>query len=142
MLFACSFAACSDDEGDQHATDLRLIEDYLADNALTAESTNSGLHYIITREGTGDHPTLQDEVTVGYRGYLLDGTVFDQTTGGQTITWPLSGFIPGWQEGIPKLKAGGEGTFFIPSRLGYGAQPQPGIPANSVLIFDVQLVSF
>lgn len=142
LLFAfalLTFAACNDDDVSQHETDIALIEEYLIDNGLTAESTDSGLHYIITKEGTGDHPTVQDEITIGYKGYLLDGSVFDQN---DNFTWPLSQLILGWQEGIPKLKAGGEGVLLIPSRLGYGSQALAGIPANSVLLFDVSLTSF
>ena len=142
-LFAISFLACnSDDDGDQHTTDLQLIEQYLLDNQLTAQSTESGLHYIITKEGTGGHPTLQSEVKMRYRGYLLDGTVFDEVGGTDFIEFPLSVFIAGWQEGVQKFKKGGEGTLLIPSRLGYGGQEQGTIPANSVLLFDIELIDF
>ncbi len=143
LLCFCSFIACNDDDSDsQHAMDVDLIKTYLSDNNLTAQSTDSGLHYIIEKEGSGPHPTLADRVTVKYRGYLLDGTEFDATVGNQTFSGPLSGLIQGWQEGIPKFKAGGEGVLLIPSRLGYGSFPRDKIPANSVLIFDITLVSF
>ena len=143
ILLAFFFIACnSDDDGDQHATDIQQIEQYLLDNQLTAQSTDSGLHYIITKDGLGDHPNLQSEVKMRYRGYLLDGTVFDQVTGTDFIEFPLSGFIPGWQEGVQKFKKGGEGTLLIPSRLGYGNRAQGSIPANSVLLFDIELIDF
>ncbi|MEI6409778.1 MAG: FKBP-type peptidyl-prolyl cis-trans isomerase [Bacteroidota bacterium] len=60
----------------------------------------------------------------------------------QMATFPLSSLIKGWQEGIPLLKKGGKGTFFIPSALGYGSQDQGAIPANSVLIFEITLVDY
>jgi FKBP-type peptidyl-prolyl cis-trans isomerase FkpA len=123
-------------------SDMDKIEAYLADNNLTATATASGLYYIITQEGTGDHPNLLSSVTVRYKGYLLDGTVFDQTTGNQTVTFPLANLIQGWQEGIPLLKKGGKGTFFCPSDLGYGSQQVGSIPPNSVLIFEIELVDF
>ncbi|MCC6724846.1 MAG: FKBP-type peptidyl-prolyl cis-trans isomerase [Saprospiraceae bacterium] len=126
---------------EQLAKDIKKIEDYLKDNNLTAESTASGLHYIIEEPGTGGHPTLDDDVTVNYKGYLLDGSVFDQTSG-TPITFGLSGVILGWQEGIPLFQKGGKGTLLIPSGLAYGANPPSGIPSRAVLAFDVELVNF
>jgi FKBP-type peptidyl-prolyl cis-trans isomerase FkpA len=127
---------------EQLQKDLGLIRQYLADNNLTADSTSSGLHYIITKEGTGGKPPANSTVTVKYKGYLLDGTVFDETTGSSTATFPLFNLIQGWQEGIPLLKKDGKGTFLIPSYLGYGSSPVGTIPANSVLIFEIELVKF
>jgi FKBP-type peptidyl-prolyl cis-trans isomerase FkpA len=106
-----------------------------------AQSTASGLHYVIEEPGTGGHPTLDDEVTVNYKGYLLDGNVFDQTSG-TPITFGLRQVILGWQEGIPLFQKGGKGKLFIPSGLGYGANPPSGIPSRAVLAFDVDLVDF
>ncbi len=123
-------------------SDMEKIEGYLADNNLTATSTPSGLYYIITKEGTGGHPNLSSSVTVKYKGYRLNGEVFDETTGNNTATFPLTNLILGWQEGIPLLKKGGKGTFFCPSDLAYGSQRVGDIPANSVLIFEIELVDF
>ncbi len=134
-------SACKKEES-QADKDDAIIQQYLSDNNIEATKDASGLYYVITEEGTGDHPDINSEVTVRYKGYLTDGTVFDQTSGSSTATFPLSGLIRGWQIGIPKLKQGGKGTFFVPSTLGYGSQAVSGIPANSVLIFDIELVSF
>lgn len=123
-------------------SDMEKIEDYLSRNNLIATPTASGLYYIITEEGSGGHPNLQSTVTVRYKGYLLDGNVFDETVGNQTLSWPLMSLIEGWQIGIPLLQKGGKGTFFIPSHLGYGPQKAGDIPGNSVLIFDIELVDF
>lgn len=127
---------------EQLQKDIGLIRQYLADNNLKADSTGSGLYYIITKEGTGDNPPASSTVTVKYKGYLLDGTVFDETSGSSTATFPLFNLIQGWQEGIPLLKKDGKGTFLIPSYLGYGSSPVGSIPANSVLIFEIELVKF
>ena len=123
-------------------TDMEKIEDYLAENNLVAEHTASGLYYIITEPGSGGHPNLNSTVKVKYKGYLRSGRVFDETTGSQTATFPLTNLIAGWQEGIPLLQRGGKGTFFLPSDLGYGSQAVGDIPANSVLIFEIELVDF
>ncbi len=145
ILFVCG---CSKDEvidpAEQLQKEIALIEAYLAKHNLTATKTASGIHYIITKEGTGDYPTATSEVTVKYKGYLLDGTVFDQTTGTDTAKFKLNGVIPGWREAVPLLKKGGKGTFFIPSSLAYGALgTQDGtIKPNTVLIFDIELIDF
>lgn len=117
------------------------IKQYLADNDLVAEKTDEGVYYIITKEGTGVNPNIANDVTVHYKGYLLNGDVFDSSYDrGKQSTFPLSGVIKGWQIGIPKLKEGGAGRLFIPSHLAYGANPPNNrIPANAVLAFDIEL---
>ncbi len=125
----------------QHAIDVQKIKDYLSDNNITAQSTSSGLHYVIEQEGTGGNPGQKSTVTVFYKGYLLNGQVFDQT-GTSPISFPLKQVILGWREGIPFFKKGGKGKLFLPSALAYGNIPLQGIPANSVLIFEVELVNF
>jgi FKBP-type peptidyl-prolyl cis-trans isomerase FkpA len=134
--------ACKKDRIDQGEIDRQLIKDYLAANNLNAEERPSGLFYIITREGEGEHPDDNSTVTVRYRGYLLNGTVFDQTSDDETISLPLNNLIDGWRIGIPLMKKGGEATLLLPSALGYGPIALGIIPANSVLVFDIDLVDF
>ena len=129
-------------EDSQTEKDDQIIRDYLSENNIDATKHSSGLYYIITVIGTGNNPNANSEVTVRYKGYLTDGTIFDQTDGSSTATFGLGSLIEGWKIGIPLLKEGGAGTFFIPSVLGYGSQGSGSIPANSVIIFDIELVSF
>ena len=120
------------------------IQQYLTENNLTAEVTASGLHYIIEEPGVGNaYPVLTDLVEVFYKGYLLTGSVFDQTSTDPAV-FQLSGVIDGWKEGIRLFKKGGKGKLFIPSDLAYGASPPSGsgIPANGVLVFDIELKDF
>ena len=120
--------------------DITTIENYLNSNGLSAEKTDSGIHYIIDEEGSGDFPCLESRVTVNYRGYLTSGQEFDSNSG---ISFNLTGVIDGWKEGMTLFRKGGSGTLLIPSGLGYGPAGIPGtIPGNSVLIFDVELISF
>jgi FKBP-type peptidyl-prolyl cis-trans isomerase len=117
--------------------DQLTIQAYKESNGLTTSTTPSGLHYIIDVVGSGRNPTISDEVRVNYVGRLINGTQFDANN---NITFQLTNVIQGWQEGIPLLRVGGKGRLIIPSSLGYGSTPQPNIPANSVLIFDVDLL--
>ncbi len=138
-----ALVACSEDsDTDQLETDRKIIEQYLKDNNLTATAHPSGLYYSITEPGTGGSPSTSSRVIVRYKGYLTDGTIFDETTGNQTRAFQLSSLIPAWQIGIPLLKKGGKGKFFVPSGLGYGSSATDDIPANSVLIFEIELVDY
>jgi FKBP-type peptidyl-prolyl cis-trans isomerase FkpA len=139
-------ASCSktDSNPDFSAIDKQVIEEYLTVKKLTAQSTPSGLYYIITTPGGAVHPTINDSVTAYYRGYLANGNIFDQSTytNKKPATFLLSDVIAGWQEGLQLIGAGGKIKLLIPSALGYGGVSKPGIPMNSVTIFDVELVSF
>ncbi len=124
----------------QKEEDEKIIKDYISSHNLNATATGTGLYYVITSQGTGDKPTIASTVTVNYKGYLSDGKVFDQSSAAGA-TFPLTGVIKGWQEGIPYFNKGGKGMLLIPSALGYGSQAKSSIPANSVLIFDVELLN-
>jgi len=138
-------ASCADVVAEDHsAADKVTIEKYLADNNLTAQakSTSSGLYYIIEKPGGAAHPKYNSTVKAFYRGYLTDGKTFDQTSG-KALTFSLSGVIAGWQEGLQLIGVNGKIKLLIPSALGYGSNPPSAdIPANSVLIFDIELVEF
>jgi len=138
-VFALLFVSCKKETVDQPAIDEDIIKQYISDNNLTATATGTGLYYIIDTPGTGAQPNSQSTVTVAYKGNLTDGSVFDESASAG-ITFALTGVIQGWQEGIPFFKEGGSGMLLIPSELGYGSQATNGIPANSVLIFDVSLI--
>ncbi len=128
-----------DDNTDQAAIDRALIQQYIKDNNLDADSTASGLYYVINDPGGSEHPNRYSTVTVAYAGYLLNGDVFDESL---AFTSKLSSLIPGWTEGIQLIGRGGKIKLIIPSALGYGAQETGSIPANSVLVFDITLYDF
>jgi len=136
-----SFTTCKKKKLEkQTKADEEAIVKYISDNKLDAIATGSGLYYVITTQGTGPSPTISSMVTVAYTGFLLNGASFDQSTAAGA-TFNLSGVIKGWQEGIPYFKKGGKGKLLIPSALGYGSQETGTIPANSVLIFDINLLN-
>ncbi|NER61947.1 FKBP-type peptidyl-prolyl cis-trans isomerase [Pseudomonas sp. MAFF212428] len=106
-------------------------------------TTASGLQYQIVKKAEGAQPKSTDVVTVHYEGKLTDGKVFDSSVErGSPIDLPVSGVIPGWVEGLQLMHVGEKVKLFIPADLAYGAQsPSPMIPANSVLVFDLELIA-
>lgn len=133
------FSSC-EDEDEQARIDEQIIEDYLAENNISAKRHSSGLYYKILTEGTGINPSSYSSVEVKYKGYLIDGSVFDKTSGDATISFSLMSVIEGWQIGIPLIREGGSAQLFIPSGIAYGDKQVSTIPPNSVLIFDVDLI--
>lgn len=114
------------------------IQTYISENNINAQKTNSGLYYIITEEGTGNTPTIDNNITVDYKGYFTYGDVFDER---EQITLDIKNLILGWQEGLTYFKEGGKGTLIIPAHLGYGNNGFASIPSGSVIIYDVNLIS-
>ncbi len=129
------------DAAKQAATDKAIILQYLRDSSLVADSSSTGLYYVISDTGTVNHPASTSFVTMYYKGYLTNGTIFDQTAG-TTYKSFANRMIAGMTEGIQLIGKGGKIKLLIPSALGYGNADAGSIPANSVLIFDIELVNF
>src|SRR5215469_14779300 len=120
-------------------------EAFLAENAKKTGvvTTASGLQYKVVAPGSGESPKATDEVTVNYRGTLLDGTEFDSSyKRGQPASFVLGRVIPGWTEGLQLMKQGAKYQLFVPPQLAYDMHARPGIPPGSLLIFEVELLSF
>lgn len=114
--------------------DVVAIDAYLTSNSIDAEKDLTGVRMVITQLGTGLPATLTSKVEVGYVGkFFPNGTTFDEGT----TTNVLSGYIDGWKIAMTTLPAGSKATLYIPSVYGYGATSQGTIPANSILVFDV-----
>ena len=108
------------------------------------KTTATGLQYEVITEGKGAKPKPTDVVQVNYKGSLLDGTVFDDSSQhGGPATIPLPQVVPGWREGISLMSVGSKYRFWIPAALGYGEQGTPGgpIPPNATLVFEVELLN-
>ena len=143
MIFDIKLLDIYDDIEDANNAE---ITEYLADNDLTdlATKTDSGLYYIIDTKGTGAQPTDTSNVTVIYKGYFTNNTVFDDqsTSAGVSFDLGSTGLIKGWKEGIPYFNVGSKGQLIIPSNLAYGPDDYNNtIPGGSVLVFDIDLVS-
>jgi FKBP-type peptidyl-prolyl cis-trans isomerase len=106
------------------------------------EQWDDELHVVDTRVGTGATATVGSTITVHYRGTLVDGTVFDSSLTREPLTFQLGArrVIRGWDQGLAGMKVGGKRNLVIPPRLAYGSKERGRIPANSHLIFDVELL--
>src|SRR5208282_2738685 len=121
-------------------------EEFLTRNGheKDVKTTATGLQYKVLLPGDAKAPAIAatDQVTVNYRGKLLDGTEFDSSySRGMPATFPVNGVIKGWQEALVLMKPGAKWQLFVPPGLAYGDNPRPKIPGGSLLIFDVSLVS-
>ena len=121
-------------------------KEFLAKNGQEkgVKTTADGLQYKVLIPGDSKAPAVAptDEATVNYRGKLLDGSEFDSSyTRGTPATFKVNGVIKGWQEALVLMKPGAKWQLFVPPELGYDVNPRPGIPAGSLLVFDVELLS-
>ncbi|HEX4372579.1 MAG TPA: FKBP-type peptidyl-prolyl cis-trans isomerase [Puia sp.] len=122
----------------------KAVKAYLDSNNITATLNQSGFYYSIVSQGSGSTPNLCSHIAVSYKGQLTDGTIFDQETA-QIFT--LGDLIDGWKKGLPLIQSGGEIKLYIPPSLGYGNvgyKDNNGniiVPSNSILIFDIDLLS-
>ena len=123
----------------------RAAAAFLAENSKKADviTTKSGLQYKVLAPGTGDSPKATDEVTVNYRGTLLNGTEFDSSyKRGQPAVFAVNRVIPGWTEALQLMKTGAKYQLFVPPQLAYDLRSPPAIPPGSMLMFEVELLSF
>jgi FKBP-type peptidyl-prolyl cis-trans isomerase len=120
-------------------------EKWFVDNAKknpNVKSLPSGLQYEVLKAGTGEKPTPTSKVTTHYHGTLIDGTIFDSSVERkEPATFPVNGVIKGWQEALPMMNVGSKWKIYVPSALAYGSRPAGKIPANSILIFEIELLS-
>lgn len=116
---------------------------FLAENAKKpgVKVTPSGLQYEVLQEGKGAKPKPSDTVKVNYEGKLIDGSVFDSSyQRGEPANFRLDQIIPGWTEALQKMPVGSKYRIVLPPDLAYGEQGAGPIPANSTLIFEVELL--
>ena len=139
----CSYDACA---VAAPASEVTLLEAYLASASITTATKHcSGMYYTIDAAGSGATATICSTVSVKYKGQLTTGTVFDQSA--TPVSFQLNGLIEAWKKGIPLIKSGGKIKLYCPPSLAYGSQVvrdgagNTVIPANSILVFEVELTS-
>jgi FKBP-type peptidyl-prolyl cis-trans isomerase len=129
-----SLAAANAAEGDKFLLENRVKEGVVV--------TDSGLQYMVVQMGDGAKPSATDNVTVNYRGTLLNGEEFDSSYArNQPVTFQLDQVIPGWTEGVQLMPVGSKFKFFIPPNLAYGPAGGGPIGPNATLVFEVELIS-
>jgi FKBP-type peptidyl-prolyl cis-trans isomerase FkpA len=123
------------------------IVDYAIENLVDVRVSNSGLFYSVRAEGDGDTIAWGDYLTVHYKGYLLDGTVFaDSRAQDRPLEFYVGNMIPAWNEGLPYIKVGGRLLLLVPSHLGYGAEGLKTsngrviVPLYQILAFEVEVL--
>lgn len=133
-----------------HEEEVQSIEDFLEANNIAYQSDTSGMRYVIDSVGEGDMPLPGDTVSVRYTGFFPGGGVFDSNMDGLPLEFEAGtgrvidsqfAVITGFDYAVRKLNAGGSGTFYLPSRLAYGATGGGPIPPYTVIAFEVQLLS-
>ena len=130
-------------EKNQGGENLKAAEAFLSENKkkIDIKETPTGLQYRALKEGDGEKPNADEKVKVHYVGRLIDGTKFDSSIDrGEPAEFGLNQVIKGWTEGLQLMKTGSKYEFFIHPKLAYGSRPRPQIPANSLLIFEVELI--
>lgn len=132
----CDYDQCANKAPASEIADLQA---YISTNSITATQHCSGVFYNIETIGTGKSPNPCSNISFKYKGYLTNGTVFDQQT--TPVDYSLGGLVPAWRNVLPLIKAGGRMVIYVPPSLGYGSQDYGSIPGNSILIFEVDLVA-
>jgi FKBP-type peptidyl-prolyl cis-trans isomerase len=126
------------------AEELAKSQEFLAANKSKpgVQVLPSGLQYKVLKEGIGPMPALADTVTVQYRGTLPDGTEFASSYArGGPATIRVVGSIRGWQEALQRMRPGSKWMLYVPPKLGYGEHAFGKVPPNSVLIYELELLS-
>lgn len=117
------------------------IQEYISTNNLNPQKSESGLYYIIKKQGTGKAATLKSNVTVYYKGFVINSSDTFEESEVDGASFNLENLIPGFAEGITYLNEGGEATLIIPSKIGYPSNTfPPSFLSGKVLIFDVKLI--
>lgn len=116
--------------------EINALNAYIEDRNIEAQWDDHGFYYTIIEEGTGVAPNPCSEVIIAYSGKLTNDFVFDQN---ENIEFPLKSLILGWRLGLPHAKEGGKIVLYLPPHLGYGSRAQNDIPANSILVFEIEL---
>lgn len=145
-LLVVLFISCNSDDDSSLPIDYREENEqeilaYIDDYNLDATRTDSGLYYVIDEIGEGAEITSTSDVSVRYKGTFTDGTILDENFE-DGISINLQQTIYGWSEGLQLFREGGSGMLLIPSHLAYGSQDVNGVPAGSVLVFEIQVIDY
>ena len=144
MLFGITAVAQTQNEKDE-----AILKEYFKKNKIKATRTATGLYYVITKKGSGENAKKGQNVSMNYLGTFLDGKKFDgnidekynSTRSPLNFQLGVGQVVPGWDEGIQLLNPGTRATLYLPSSVGYGAAGRGPIPPNTIMVFNVELLS-
>lgn len=139
ILFLFIFASCKTYTEEDKLNFDKQIKEYIAKHHHKCKHSESGLYYQILKTGIGNNVQYTDNVSFTYKGKLLDGAVFDNQK--KPVTFAVKDLISGWKEIMPKLKPGSKVFLAMPPNLGYGDHDLDKIPPNSILIFEMEIIS-
>ncbi len=139
--------SCLNDDGfevepfdeEQLAADIVIIDNYLSENNITAEEHPSGIRYVVNQEGDGDKPSLGSDIAIKFTSFIMGGEEVGLDTIGFTINLNEQ-IIEAWRLMIPEMKENGNWTIYVPSGYAFGKTAISGIPANSILRYDIELL--
>lgn len=138
LIYDVELLAVIDSKEEQLEIDTLIIDEFLVESQIDFEVHSSGIRFQILKEGTGESPTVNDNVVVKYEGAFLNGNVFDSNTTG--IQFGLQNLIDAWKIMIPTMKEGGKIKIFAPSEVCYGPSGNQVIPPNTILTFEIELI--
>ena len=130
---------CAENTTKATTAEVITLRDYLSANSISTKEDPRGFFYVITDSVFGSKPTVCDNIRIAYKGTLLNGTVFDQSN---SAVFTLSNLIVGWQQALPLIGIGGSIKVYLPPSLAYGNKASGSIPANSNLVFEIDLLGF
>ncbi len=144
MLFAITAVAQTQNEKDE-----AILKEYFKKNKIKATRTATGLYYVITKKGSGENAKKGQNVSMNYLGTFLDGKKFDGNIDEKYVsnraplnfTLGVGQVVAGWDEGIQLLNPGTRATLYLPSSVGYGPGGRGPIPPNTIMVFNVELLS-
>ena len=139
LIFEIELLAIIKSPEDQLVADQNIIDEFLTERDLVAEVHESGIRFITSTVGTGNTPLASDLITVKYKGTFLNGVQFDQSTTGAQFSLP--NLIEAWRLMIPTMKEGGKIEIYSPSKYCYGSTGNSSISPNTILVFEIELIS-
>jgi hypothetical protein len=146
------FSGCSQGEKTHEKAEKNIValpavqpiphDPFVITDSSRIQTLEGGMQLYVVEEGSGPVPEPNANVIIHYHGMLMDGSVFDSSySRGQKADFSLTNLIRGWQIGLTSVKSGSKLILIIPPELAYGPSARPNIPANSTLIFDIELFS-
>lgn len=141
FISSCLIFSCQTYSDDQKSTFDQKIQHYIRENNLTMERLENGLYYEVIEIGDATELIkLNDHVTFSYKGSFLNGDVFQTISAAQAVSFKVNSLIVGWQDALSLIGNGGKICIIVPPHLAYGSKDTGIIPADSILIYELEVI--